>query len=221
MSITEESLQDDVRRIGHIPFLPALLDVVCTATGLGFAAVARVTDDRWIAGGVKDDIQFGLQAGGELPVRTTICHEILQSGKSVVIDHVSHDAYYCNHHTPATYGLESYISYPIVRRNGVVFGTVCAIGPEPAKLTTPLLDRLFKNLATLVAQYLDNEENLGRQRMGKVDMYAAYELKNLRADMEALQVNGVDERPERPMQLLRLKLDLLITMLEPDGAFVG
>jgi hypothetical protein len=31
-----------------------------------FAAVARVTDDRWITCAVKDDLQFGLVPGAEL-----------------------------------------------------------------------------------------------------------------------------------------------------------
>jgi hypothetical protein len=33
---------------------------------MGFAAVARVTEDRWVACAVKDDIAFGLKPGGEL-----------------------------------------------------------------------------------------------------------------------------------------------------------
>jgi hypothetical protein len=40
-----------------------------------FAAVARVTEDRWIACSVHDDIAFGLKLGDELAVEATICHE--------------------------------------------------------------------------------------------------------------------------------------------------
>jgi hypothetical protein len=32
-----------------------------------------VDDDRWIACGVRDDINFGLKPGGELKVETTLC----------------------------------------------------------------------------------------------------------------------------------------------------
>jgi hypothetical protein len=45
-------------------------------TGLGFAAVARVTDQRWIACAVRDEISFGLQPGGALKVATTPAHLI-------------------------------------------------------------------------------------------------------------------------------------------------
>ena len=50
--------------------VPTILEVVCRTTGMGFAAVARVTEDRWIACEVHDEIQFGLRPGGELEVET-------------------------------------------------------------------------------------------------------------------------------------------------------
>jgi hypothetical protein len=62
---------------------------------MGFAAVARVTENRWICCASRDDINFGLKAGGELEVDTTTCHEIRQSREAVVIDHVAADATFC------------------------------------------------------------------------------------------------------------------------------
>ncbi len=41
--------QDDLDAVAAIQAVPTILDVVCRATGMGFAAVARVTEDRWIA----------------------------------------------------------------------------------------------------------------------------------------------------------------------------
>ena len=48
-------------------------------TGRGFAAVARVTEGRWVACSVLDRIAFGLKLGEELIFGTTICNEIRQS----------------------------------------------------------------------------------------------------------------------------------------------
>ena len=98
----------DLAAIDRIQAVPTILEVVCRTTGMGFAAVARVTEDRWIACAVRDDIQFGLGPGGELKLETTICHEIRQAGTEVVIDHVAEDQTYCRHHTPAMYGFQSY-----------------------------------------------------------------------------------------------------------------
>src|SRR6201999_2152761 len=120
-----------------IEAVPTVLDVVCRVTGMGFAAVARVTEDRWIACGVRDDIAFGLKPGGELKVETTICHETRQCEEPVVINHVAEDEAYRRHPTPAMYGFQSYISMPIILLDGSFFGTLCAIDPRPARLQNP------------------------------------------------------------------------------------
>ena len=95
------NLQADVDRVSRIQAVPTILDVVCRITGMRFAAVARVTEDRWIACSVLDEINFGLTPGGELKVDTTICHEIRQSLEPVVIDNVAEDEAWCRHATPA------------------------------------------------------------------------------------------------------------------------
>jgi hypothetical protein len=56
----------DIVAVQRINAVPRILDVVCRTTGMRFAAVARVTEDRWIACAVRDSIQFGLQPGGQL-----------------------------------------------------------------------------------------------------------------------------------------------------------
>ncbi len=150
----------DIDAIGRIAAVPTMLDVVCRVTGMGFAAVARVTSDRWIACSVKDDIQFGLKPGGELKVETTICHEIRQSGEAVIIDHVAENAQYRAHHTPLQYGFQSYISMPIVLPDGTFFGTLCAIDPRPARLKTPETIGMFKLFAELIAFHLDANAKL-------------------------------------------------------------
>src|ERR1700691_3905587 len=113
-----DDLLADVAAVNRIDAVPIILEVVCRTTGMGFAAVARVTEDRWIACSVRDEIEFGLKPGGELKVETTLCHEIRQSGKPVVIDHVAEDDCYSGHPTPALYGFQSYISMPIVLPDG-------------------------------------------------------------------------------------------------------
>jgi hypothetical protein len=43
------TIEDDVAAVSRIDVAPKILDVVCRTTGMGFAAVARVTEDRWVA----------------------------------------------------------------------------------------------------------------------------------------------------------------------------
>ncbi len=49
MSSTPHDFQDDIEMVTAIPAVGNILEVVCRTTGMGFAAVARVTEDRWIA----------------------------------------------------------------------------------------------------------------------------------------------------------------------------
>ena len=152
--------QPDIDAIARIDAVPTILEVVCRTTGMGFAAVARVTEERWVACQVLDNISFGLEAGGELQVETTICHEIRACRQAVVINNVSEDEQYRSHHTPAMYGFKSYISMPIIRRDGTFFGTLCAIDPAPAKLKNPETIGMFKLFAELIAAQLDAGEQL-------------------------------------------------------------
>ena len=152
--------QADIDAVGAISVVPTILDVVCRITGMGFAAVARVTSDRWIACSVRDDIQFGLKPGGELKVETTICHEIRQCGEAVIIDHVAENARWRDHATPAMYGFQSYISMPIVLHDGTFFGTLCAIDPRPARLENPETIGMFRMFAELIAFHLDADTKL-------------------------------------------------------------
>ena len=156
--------QHDIDLIARIDAIPTILDVVCRTTGMGFAAVARVTEDRWIACSVLDKIDFGLTPGGELKVETTICNEIRASHEAVIIDSVADDALFCGHHTPAMYGFQSYISMPIIRKDGQFFGTLCAIDPRPAKLNNPDVIGMFKLFAELIAAHLDAAQLLDTAR---------------------------------------------------------
>jgi signal transduction histidine kinase len=149
------SFAEDITLINSISAVPTILDVVCRATGMGFAAIARVTEDRWIACSVLDHINFGLNPGGELKVETTICHEIRQSRQAVIIDHVAQDKVYCNHPTPQQYGFQSYISMPIFLPDGRFFGTLCCIDPKPARIKTPEIAGMFKLFAELIAFHFD------------------------------------------------------------------
>ncbi len=156
----QHDFQADIDAITRIGAVRTVLDVVCEATGMGFAAVARVTEDRWVACKVLDNIDFGIQPGSELPVETTICYEIRRSREPVIIDHVAEDAEFCAHATPAMYGFQSYISVPILREDGRFFGTLCAIDPRPARLNNPATIGMFKLFAELIAAHLDSDDKL-------------------------------------------------------------
>ncbi|NVD42064.1 GAF domain-containing sensor histidine kinase [Ensifer sp. HO-A22] len=157
--------QADLDAVASISVVPTILDVIQQSTGMRFVAIARVTQDRWIACQTLDLIDFGLAPGGELQLETTICHEIRQSGELVVIDDVSASEAYANHHTPLQYGLKSYISVPIYLRDNVFFGTLCAIDPSPAKLGGAANVGMFRLFADLIARHLDARADIADAKL--------------------------------------------------------
>jgi len=179
----EAILQAEVAAIGSLEIVPTILEVVCRVTGMGFAAVARVTADRWIACAVKDDIQFGLKAGGELQIQTTICNEIRQHRQLVAIGDVEADEAYRGHPTPAKYGFRSYISVPIVLQSGDFFGTLCALDPGPANVRAQGTIGMFKAFAELIAFHVQAQH---RVDVAEADLLTEREASELREQFIAV-----------------------------------
>ncbi len=185
MDRTDIEIPQDLDTVSRIAIVPAILELICRSTGMGFAAVAKVTSERWVAMAVRDEIQFGLRPGGELKVDTTICHEIQQSGKEVVIDHVEKDEFYHNHHTPAMYGFQSYFSIPITRNGGRFFGTLCAIDPRPAILNTSEIINMFKVYSDLISFHLNAVELLPGNEVKVLEEHSIANIqKQLMAEIE-------------------------------------
>lgn len=184
MDFLDDELIDDIARVQRIVVVPSLLDVICQSTGMGFAAVARVTESKWVTCSVRDDINFGLAPGSELVLKTTICDEIRQSHEAVVIDHVEESQQFSGHHTPLMYGFQSYISFPIVLKSGELFGTLCAIDPKPAQLDNTRIRGMFAAFADLISFHLQQVElleesdkavrNLSRQLTDTIDENRQY-----------------------------------------------
>jgi len=139
----------------------AILEQVCAITGMGFAAVARVTEERWIACQVLDRIEFGLDPGDELEIKKTICDDIRKCGHPIVIDHIGADPDWRTHPVPVLYGFESYASFPITFADGRFWGTLCAIDPEPRSLTAPATIAALQLHAAQVAEILSREVGVG------------------------------------------------------------
>lgn len=171
-------IEAEVSAIQQIGAVPKILDVVSRITGMGFVAIARVTSAQWICCAVRDDINFGLAAGGELKVETTICNEIRQHGQTVVINDVATDGAFCDHPTPAMYGFRSYVSAPILLSDGTIWGTLCAIDPTPRDLGKPEIRDSFQLLSELIAAQLELNQRLQQSQ----------------ADLRISQADLLDER---------------------------
>ncbi|WP_299988385.1 GAF domain-containing sensor histidine kinase [uncultured Pontibacter sp.] len=166
----QDNLLKDLEAVRQIPIVPNMLETVCQLTGMGFSAIARVTEDRWLACSVRDQVHFGLKEGEELEIATTLCNEIRDHRQPIVIDNVAEDPIYKEHHTPKTYGLQSYISVPIILKDGTFFGTLCAIDAKPAKVNNPKVVNTFKMFADLLAFHLQSRSVLERSYVVNLEL---------------------------------------------------
>ncbi len=159
-----EEIADATAGIGSDSEVEALLKRVCDLTGMGFAAVAYVSETRWIACQVEDRVAFGLKPGDELEIKKTICNDIRASGHVIAIDDTDADPYWWNHPVPILYGFHSYVSLPIFV-DGDFFGTLCALDDAPRehslKHSLPELERMAQAIAVLIAPGLSSETSRG------------------------------------------------------------
>jgi signal transduction histidine kinase len=174
---------------------------------MGFAAVARVTEDRWIACSVQDEIGFGLEVGGELEIGTTICNEIRSSHQAVVIDHVDENEFFAGHPTPKMYGFQSYISLPILLKNGEFFGTLCAIDPRPNQLQNTRVIGMFHLFAELLAFHLDSIGLMERTHNAMQELASQLLVSN---DENRQYRHISSHNLQEPLRKLRVFSDMLI-----------
>ena len=151
-----ESITRDLATVARIDAIPTLLRVICETTGMHFSAVARVTEGSWTVCAVDDQLDFGLRPGGQLDVHTTLCKESRAARAPVYFDHASLSARYRDHHTPRIYNIQSYISVPIILPDGDYFGNLCAIDPQPARVSEPRVVSMFTRFAELIAIEISN-----------------------------------------------------------------
>ena len=171
------TIAEDIAAVARIEAVPRLLKVLCETTGMGFAAVARVTDERWVACAVEDRVSFGLVPGGELPLKSTLCHDVRSTDQAIFIDQASLDPVFCTHHTPKIYGIESYASVPIRLANGEYFGNLCAIDAQPHRMREPKVIAMFELFAQLIALQLESDRRNDRTENLLIDERAAGELR--------------------------------------------
>jgi signal transduction histidine kinase len=209
----QKTVLRDIASIQAIGAVPTILETVATITGLGFVCIARVTQDSWHACAVLDKLEFGLKVGGELDVTTTLCEEVRDTGKAIIIDHVSESATYCQHHTPRIYGFESYISIPIFRQDGSYFGTLCGLDPTPATLSTPAVTNSMTLFAQLISLQMEADTQLEDTRGLLADERETAELRE-----QFIAVLGHDLRTPLGSILMAVEVG---KRKEPDSAMLA
>ncbi len=157
--------QADIEILSGSQLIGTILETIMLATNMRFAAVARVTADRWVACRTVDEVNFGLLAGDEIEIRSTFCQSVRDTGDRVMFNDAATDEVYRDHPIAAKFGIVSYASIPIYRSNGAFFGTLCAIDTEPRDVRHPRVVAMLEMFAGVISSALETEEQLEAQSM--------------------------------------------------------
>ena len=80
-----------------------------------------------------------------------------------MVSNAGSESQWCNHPGFKVYGVQSYIGVPLYRRDGSIFGTLCALDTVPVELSDDHL-QTFHLLANLVAFEMEAEERRLQQQ---------------------------------------------------------
>ncbi|SOE16847.1 GAF domain-containing protein [Hoeflea halophila] len=161
----EHDFQADIEIMAGSELIGTVLETIMLATNMRFAAVARVTADRWVACRTIDEVNFGLAEGDEIEIQSTFCQSVRDSGEQVLFNDVATDDVYQNHPIALNFGIVSYASIPIYRSDGSFFGTLCAIDTEIRDVKHPRVVAMLRMFASVISQTLETEEQLAAQEM--------------------------------------------------------
>lgn len=156
----EDPLLADLEAIRRIEVAPKILATIQALTGMRYSGIARVTPDRWLACAVLDHMDFGLGAGGELELESTLCSEIRNHRGPIAFSEASRHPVFATHRTPKMYGLESYVSVPIFKRNDELWGTLFAVDHLRTDVERPEIVQTMQLFADLIGMQLDLTDKL-------------------------------------------------------------
>jgi signal transduction histidine kinase len=185
--------------------LSAILRLAKEVTGLRFAAVAKVTENQWVAVAVADSVPLDIRPGDERPVASTLCNEVRLRRRSLVYGESMRKLQYAGYAAQVHFeqrGLHSHISVPILTADGRFVGTLCGIDPLPIVVEKTSVVETLELFARLIANHLDLQARL---ESSQSELGASVETGRLREEFVA--VLGHDLRT--PISAIRLSADLL------------
>lgn len=207
----DHDFQQDILKLAGSDLVGTILETVMLATNMRFAAVARVTNERWVACRTVDEVNFGLAAGDEIEIQSTFCQTVRDTSEKVLFNDVATDAVYLNHPIAAQFGIVSYASIPIYRSDGSFFGTLCAIDTVPRNVKHPRVVAMLEMFADAIGKSLETEERLEAQ-----EKLVEQEREMARIQDEFVAVLGHDLR--NPVAALLSGFRLLSKQPLPDDA---
>lgn len=210
--MSDSCFATDISSIRQMESIPLILKMVKATTGLRFAAVARVTESRWVACAVDDDVGLELDVGSERVSAQTLCDQVRQMRRSLVYGKGFYELTQSDYPVCAPSDIpsaHSHISIPIITADGQFFGTLCALDTASVVLNEQSVVNTLELFAQLIASNLDLHNRLERS---ETQLGESVELGRLREQFVAVLSHDL----RTPLSAVRLSADALQADVSDD-----
>ena len=148
----------------------AVLRMMRALLDLDLWLVTRVHDQEWIVLNAFGDGPIGV--GDVLPLKATICSEMLEGRGPNVAPDIENVAAYCAAPILRMHPVGSYAGAPLII-NGAVYGVLCGMGADPAAEDlveqAPHLVTAARTLSTILGQQLHAESLIRRAERAETE----------------------------------------------------
>lgn len=139
----------------------AVLEYLRTHVPLALWMVTRTDGRHWVVL-QADDRSYGVRVGDMLPYAESLCAQRVAGRAPAIAPDVDAVPAYRDAPARRRARVGAYVSIPLQREDGSLFGTLCAVHPEAQDAALlrqePLLDLLARQLATILHYDLAREE---------------------------------------------------------------
>ncbi len=137
----------------------ASLQLVMQYLDVRSAFVAQLTDDQMIVLDSRDEAGCAIPRDEIVPVEETFCQYVRASGQPMVVPDASRDVRVQNVATRRDFNIGAYAGVPLRMSDGSIYGTLCALDPEPKQFTESQLN-LMRVIGRQIAFMIEREQML-------------------------------------------------------------
>ena len=134
--------------------------------------ITRTEGNDWIVLQSKDH-GYEVKNGNKLTWQDSFCFQMIEAGAPRIAPSAAQIPLYKNAKINQSFTIQSYIGEPIVQKDGTLFGTLCAIDPNPQsediKKSADLITLLAKLLSNILQSELREQEQIRKSERLRVE----------------------------------------------------
>ncbi|MGI8558587.1 MAG: GAF and HD-GYP domain-containing protein [Solirubrobacteraceae bacterium] len=158
---------DSLSTVARNPSIENSLLAICELLAMDLAYATEVTGEeqvfRWMQG---DAASFGVAEGDRIAIAETYCKRVLAGEMPALIPNVALDPVASALAITAAAGIGAFISVPMRRADGTLYGTLCAASHLPQVGLTPRDLTFLEVFARLICDEIEREDSeRARQRL--------------------------------------------------------